>query len=132
MTGELKLGSGAPGVIGKTIVVDALLSERNITFLKEFFPTNPLCPFTNTLILFRIGSISNQDFLDGRNGLRPTGSSIRQEGDNQLGEFRSTDSVGNLTTNQEWQYRRLPDQQEASPDTWCSSYRRTYNAQQLL
>jgi len=35
MTGILELSSRSPGIICETIVIDALISERDITFFKE-------------------------------------------------------------------------------------------------
>ena len=88
MAGVLELSSRTPGIISQTIIVDALVGERNIAFLKEFLPTDPLCPLANTLILFGIFGVGLENLLNCGNSLRPAWSSVRQERNNQLGELR--------------------------------------------
>ncbi len=71
MAGVLELCGSAPGVICKTIVVDALHGKWDITFFKEFLPANSFRPLTNTLIFLGVSCIGFKDLLDSLNSFRP-------------------------------------------------------------
>ena len=58
------------------IVVNMLEGKRNVTDLKELFPTDALDPFADAFVFQGAFGVLDEDLADGGHGVRPRGGSL--------------------------------------------------------
>ena len=89
-------------IIGlELIVVNMLEGKRNVTDLKELFPTDALDPFADAFVFQGAFGVLDEDLADGGHGVRPKRRVVGNIGHCQTREHRSALGIGDLTTYQQ-------------------------------
>ncbi len=89
-------------IIGlELIVVNMLEGKRNVTDLKELFPTDALDPFADAFVFQGAFGVLDEDLADGGHGVRPTRRVVGDIGNRQTGEHRRALGIGDFTTHQQ-------------------------------
>ncbi len=89
-------------IIGlELIVVNMLEGKRNVTDLKELFPTDALDPFADAFVFQGAFGVLDEDLADGGHGVRPTRRVVGNIRNRQAGEHRRALGIGDFTTHQQ-------------------------------
>jgi len=83
--------------MGKVIYV--LFGKGYPCELEKLFPTDPLDPLSNPLVLLRICDVGLKDHPHGGRYFRPPGGIVLDEGNGELGELRLRPEVTHLSAN---------------------------------
>ena len=77
------------------------MGERNLGFLEESFPADPFRPIAKALIFAGVFRVHINDVLDRIDRAGPTRGLIGDERNDDLGELRLADPVGELAAHQD-------------------------------
>ena len=83
------------------IVVNMLEGKRNVTDLKELFPTDALDPFADAFVFQGAFGVLDEDLADGGHGIWPKRRIIGNIGHCQTREHRRAFGIGDFTTHQQ-------------------------------